>query len=62
MKPKTHKGMRKRVKVSKRGKVSMHKSGGRHLKSKKSGKAKRQLRKATVVEGRRAKEIRAAVP
>ena len=43
---KTHKGTRKRFKITKSGKVKRGKPGRRHLLSVKTTKRKRQLRKA----------------
>ena len=45
-KMKTHKGAKKRFKVSKRGKVLRGKPGRRHLLSVKTSNRKRRLRKA----------------
>ena len=57
-KQKTHKGMKKRFKVSANGKVK-HRSAFRgHLLSKKSGKQKRQLRQDGGLSGADAKEVR----
>ena len=57
-KQKTHKGMKKRFKVSSKGKVK-HRSAFRgHLLSHKSGKQKRQLRKDGVLTTTDAKEVR----
>ena len=57
-KQKTHKGMKKRFKVSANGKVK-HRSAFRgHLLSQKSGKQKRQLRKDGVLTATDAKEVR----
>ncbi len=57
-KQKTHKGMKKRFKVSGTGKVK-HRSAFRgHLLSSKSSKRKRHLRKDGVVAGAEAKSIR----
>ena len=42
---KTHRGARKRFKVSKNGKVLRGRPGRRHLLSVKSGKRRRQLRR-----------------
>ena len=54
---KTHKGMKKRFKVSATGKVSHKRCGSSHLNSHKSGKRVRRLRKSTqlkvTAEGRR---------
>ena len=57
-KQKTHKGMKKRFKVSSKGKVK-HRSAFRgHLLSHKSGKQKRQLRKDGALTATDAKEVR----
>ncbi len=47
-KQKVHKGLKKRVRVSKGGKILRHKAGMSHLMSGKSGKSRRRLRRATV--------------
>jgi large subunit ribosomal protein L35 len=44
-KQKTNKGVAKRVRVTKNGKVKYHAPGRRHLLSNKSGKRRRQMRK-----------------
>jgi large subunit ribosomal protein L35 len=44
-KPKTNKGVKKRVKVTKNGKVLLNRAGKGHLLSKKSAKRRRKLRK-----------------
>ncbi len=57
-KQKTHKGMKKRFKVSAKGKVK-HRSAFRgHLLSHKSGKQKRQLRSDGGLSPADAKEVR----
>lgn len=48
-KMKTHKGMKKRFKVTATGKVKHHRPGKSHLLSVKSGKRKRRMRKPLVV-------------
>ena len=48
-KQKTHKGLAKRVRVTRTGKIMRGKAGRRHLLSGKSRKRKRQLRQKTVV-------------
>ncbi|NUM34153.1 MAG: 50S ribosomal protein L35 [Candidatus Brocadiae bacterium] len=48
-KMKTHKGIAKRVRVSKNGKVLRNRVGRRHLMSHKSSKVRRRLRKVTKV-------------
>ena len=54
---KTHKGIKKRFKVSATGKVSHKRCGSSHLMSHKSGKQVRRLRKKSIVavtaDGRR---------
>lgn len=55
-KQKTHKTAAKRLKVTANGKVKRKKGGKHHLNGKKRTKRKRQLRKAAIEEGRRAKE------
>ena len=47
---KTHKGMKKRFKVSATGKVSHKRAGSSHLNSHKSGKRIRRLRKANTLK------------
>ena len=47
---KTHKGMKKRFKVSATGKVSHKRCGSSHLKSHKSGKQVRRLRKKSFLD------------
>jgi len=49
VKPKTHKGMKKRFKVTASGKVKCRSASRGHLLSHKSGKRKRQLRHDTVL-------------
>ena len=57
-KQKPHKGMKKRFKISSKGKVK-HRSAFRgHLLSHKSGKQKRQLRKDGILTSSDAKEVR----
>ncbi len=60
-KQKTHKGMKKRFKITARGKAK-HRSAYRgHLLSHKSSKRKRRLRHGSIVEGTDAKHIREAL-
>jgi large subunit ribosomal protein L35 len=47
---KTHKGIKKRFKVSANGKVSHKRCGSSHLNSHKSGKAIRRLRKKSTLK------------
>ncbi len=59
---KTHKGMKKRFKVSATGKVTHKKCGSSHLMSHKSGKQVRNLRKKQVLKVQaEAQRIRRAV-
>jgi len=48
-KQKTRKGLAKRIRVTRTGKIVRNKAGRRHLLSSKSGKRKRQLRKKVTV-------------
>ncbi len=50
IKMKTHKGIKKRFKVSANGKVSHKRCGSSHLNSHKSGKQIRKLRRKSVVK------------
>lgn len=51
-KMKTHKGSRKRFRVTANGKLKRSQAGKRHLNSHKTGKRKRQLRSNIVVTGK----------
>jgi len=53
--------MKKRVRVSKTGKVKRRQSGARHLKSSKNAKRKRHLRGTSVAEGKKARSMRAGL-
>lgn len=46
---KTHRGLKKRVKVSPKGKIKRQKAFAGHLMSGKSGNRRRRLRKKTLV-------------
>jgi ribosomal protein L35 len=48
-KPKGHKGLLKRIKISASGKVRFHSPNSRHLKSNKTGTAVRSYRKARTL-------------
>lgn len=50
-KQKTHKGLRKRVKITATGKVKYRRPGGSHLLSGKSAKRRRRLGQATIMTG-----------
>jgi large subunit ribosomal protein L35 len=60
-KQKTHKGMKKRFKITASGKVRHRKAFRGHKLSHKSAKRKRQLRTDAVLTGAEAKEIVAAL-
>lgn len=57
-KKKTHRGAKKRFKVTGTGKVMRHKSMKRHILTKKTTSRKRRLRKETVQGGAQARTIR----
>lgn len=59
---KTCKGVAKRCKVTKSGKVKRQKEGARHILTKKTRKRKRNLKKATTVDKTIEKKIRALLP
>jgi len=48
---KTHKGLKKRLKKTKSGKILFKRTGRSHLMSKKSGKKSRQLRRERALSG-----------
>jgi large subunit ribosomal protein L35 len=56
-KMKTHKGIKKRVKVTARGKIKFHKHNKGHLQSHKSGNRRRRLRGTTSLTGPFAKKM-----
>ena len=60
-KAKTHKGISKRMKVRRSGKVTFKKSGAGHLMSGKSGKRCRRLRRQGLTPPAVAAKIRQAV-
>ncbi len=57
-KQKTHKGLKKRVKVTGSGKVKRPQCGGSHLMSGTSPKKSRGLTKTTIVTGKVARNIK----
>lgn len=62
IKMKTHKGVKKRFKVTATGKVTHKRCGSSHLNSHKSGKQIRRLRKKSVIRtGAVARKLRLAV-
>jgi large subunit ribosomal protein L35 len=58
IKQKTKKAIAKRVKVTARGKLMKHAAGSGHLKSRKSPRRLRKMRKATAVSKAYAKQVR----
>ena len=60
-KPKTHKGLKKRVRVTASGKVKHKRAFSGHLMSGKSGRRCRRLRKAAVLHGPMCRKIRLAL-
>jgi large subunit ribosomal protein L35 len=60
-KMKTHKGLKKRVKVSARGKVRYDRSFAGHLMSGKSSNRRRSLRKPGFLTGANAKRVKTAI-
>ena len=59
---KTKKGAKKRVKITKTGKVKRSKCNKRHILTKKSKKRKRSLSKSTTVDKTFEKKIRDLLP
>ena len=57
-KQKTHKGAAKRLKVSASGKVKMPRAGKSHLMSTNTPKSRRQLKRASYIQGKQAKTTR----
>jgi large subunit ribosomal protein L35 len=55
---KTHKGLKKRVKITGTGKVMRHKCNGSHLLSNKSSKRLRSIKSTAIVTGAKAKFVR----
>ena len=53
MKLKTRKGVAKRFKFTKKGKIKYSRAGKSHLLSKKESKRKRYLKKSSLVEGKK---------
>ena len=60
-KQKTHKGTKKRFKLTAKGKAVHRQSGTSHLAARMSHKRKRNLRGTAVVDSVEAKKIRAAL-
>lgn len=60
-KMKSHKGLRKRAKITATGKVKRWMSGAGHLLSAKSGRRRQRLAKAVCLKGKFAKHARLAM-
>lgn len=60
-KQKSHKGLRKRVKITASGKVKHKRAGGGHLMSSKNAKRRRRISTAAVLKPMEAKKIKAAM-
>ena len=58
---KTNKGVAKRIKITKNGKIKRNRPGRRHLLGHKSRKQKRRLRKSADVEKKFAKNYKAVM-
>jgi large subunit ribosomal protein L35 len=56
-KHKTHKGLKKRIRITAKGKIKHKREGTGHLMSHKSGKRVRKLRKRLTVHKRIAKKL-----
>jgi large subunit ribosomal protein L35 len=61
-KMKTHKGAAKRMKKTGTGKIKVYHSHAQHLKSKKSSKRRRKLRKSGLASPPDAKRLRKLLP
>ena len=57
-KQKTHKGLRKRVKITATGKVRHKRAGGGHLMSGKNAKRRRRVRSSSIMKSAMAKTVR----
>ena len=57
-KQKTHKGLRKRVKITATGKVRHKRTGGGHLMSGKNAKRRRRVRSSSIMKSAMAKTAR----
>ncbi|MDZ7672780.1 MAG: 50S ribosomal protein L35 [Halanaerobiales bacterium] len=59
---KTHKGIKKRVKVTKNGKLKRRKAFKSHILTKKTSKRKRQLRKSEMMDKTYQKRYKQLLP
>ncbi len=58
-KQKTHKGLKKRVRISATGKVKHRRAGGSHLMSSKNAKRRRRIGSSAVMAGSTAERVKA---
>ncbi len=61
-KQKTHKGLKKRVKITSSGLIKHRKAGKGHLMSNKSAKRKRHLSASTIMNTAMARKMKAKLP
>lgn len=61
-KVKTHKGAKKRIKISANGKIIFQKQGMRHIATGMSRKRKRRLKETGVISGTVAANVRRIMP
>jgi large subunit ribosomal protein L35 len=59
---KTHSGIKKRFKVTAKGKLKCHRQGKRHMLESKSKNKKRQMRKALILTTSMRKNIKKLLP
>lgn len=59
---KTHKGIKKRVKVTKSGKLKRHKAFKSHILTKKTSKRKRHLRQSKIMDKTYQKRYKKLLP
>ncbi|OHB77511.1 MAG: 50S ribosomal protein L35 [Planctomycetes bacterium RBG_16_55_9] len=57
-KQKTHKGLKKRIKITATGKVKRHRTGSGHLMSGKNAKRRRRVTSTTIVTNAMAKTVK----
>ncbi|MBN2181611.1 MAG: 50S ribosomal protein L35 [Sedimentisphaerales bacterium] len=57
-KQKTHKGLKKRIKITSSGKVKCSHSGTGHLMSSKNAKRRRRLSSKTIISSAKAKTVK----
>lgn len=58
---KTHKGLKKRIRVTKNGKIKRSRAGRRHLLSGKTGKTRRHNRRPAYIQGKKAESYTTAL-